>query len=448
MSEHQADKKAAQCSICKNFHDVQIPKHIVEALYKGNLVIFAGAGVSTENKTVLSYTLYADIKNELGISPSTRISFPKLMSRFCAQPDGRAKLLQKIQERFDYIRSFPEIYRSATKFHSELSTLHLVQNIVTTNWDDYFEKECGATPFVTPEDFVLWNAPRRKVFKIHGSINNYGSIVATDEDYRKCFKNLRDGILGSALKQMLSTKTIIYVGYSFNDEDFNRIHQLLKREMGALLPHGYVVTPDCDSGPLSGTPDLTPIYTDATYFISLLKQHAIADQQMLDDERFLGVEQLLQRVDAEHAKLYETYDICQHPEVLYAGSYQDGIIHCCERMLALKNTGHYSHICNVTNAIHGYESIRKDKLKAKRYSDIAYIDGYMNGLIYLLVDDKSRNEIPLYYIFGTAAQPRTFAEYKKLCKQAEQLHKTAYGRAKKVAPAQPGFIVHHVPTLL
>ena len=33
-----------------------------------------------------------------------------------------------------------------------------IENIITTNWDDYFEKECGATPYVSPEDFALKNS--------------------------------------------------------------------------------------------------------------------------------------------------------------------------------------------------------------------------------------------------------------------------------------------------
>ena len=31
-----------------------------------------------------------------------------------------------------------------------------IENIITTNWDDFFERECGATPYVSPEDFALW----------------------------------------------------------------------------------------------------------------------------------------------------------------------------------------------------------------------------------------------------------------------------------------------------
>jgi hypothetical protein len=98
------------------------------------------------------------------------------MSQLCNQSNGRAKLLRKIKDRFDYIRSFPELYRIATRFHRELSTLFLVDTIVTTNWDSFFEDECGALPFVTADDYAFWEQSVRKVFKIHGSANSLGSI--------------------------------------------------------------------------------------------------------------------------------------------------------------------------------------------------------------------------------------------------------------------------------
>ena len=251
--------------------------------------------------------------------------------------------------------------------------------------------------------------------------------------------------MGSTLKHVLATKTIMYVGYSFNDEDFKRVHKLVKGEMKTLLPHGYIVTLDRTSTRRFEQLDLTPIYTDAAYFLSLLKKHAIVDAQMLDDERFYGVELALQTLQSEHLKLSHTFRVTKHPEVCYALCYQDGMIHCFERVLALKNTGYYSHTRNVSNVIDRYDEIRRQKLKRREYIDVAYVDGYKNGLVYLLIDDRSRNEIPLYYIFGANVQPRTFTEYKRLCIKAPRLHRAAYTKAKKIADSSTGLVIHHRP---
>src|ERR1041384_4185495 len=94
---------------------------------------------------------------------------------------------------FHTLKRFPSCYVRQPGIHQEISTLFYIDTFVTTNWDDYFERYCGATPFATAEDFAFWNMPGRKVFKIHGSVSNYGSLVATDEDYRRARRQLERG---------------------------------------------------------------------------------------------------------------------------------------------------------------------------------------------------------------------------------------------------------------
>lgn len=261
------------CLECKNNRPFLLPKELVDALIDGNLTIFAGAGVSTEAAGVFRSTLYQDIAYELGLSDSNP-DFPELMSRFCARPNGRAQLLLRIRKRFDYLKSFPEVYWRASRVHRELATIPYIEEIFTTNWDDLFERECGATPVVTAEDFVFWNLPGRKVYKVHGSINNYGSLVATNEDYERCYERLHSGLIGSRLKLALATRTILFVGYSLRDHDFRRIYDLVQKEMGELIPHAYIITLDEASKERYEALGLTPIFTDARFFLSALIREA------------------------------------------------------------------------------------------------------------------------------------------------------------------------------
>jgi hypothetical protein len=154
------------------------------------------------------------------------------MSRYCAQPDGRIKLLRKIKDRFDYLDSFPELRRRATAFHQEMCTIPQIQEIITTNWDLYFEQYAAATPVITPQDFAFWGVPGRKVFKIHGSLSSYGSIVATTEDYARCQHQIFGGLVGANLRMLLATKTILFAGYSLRDDDFSQTYTALKEQMG------------------------------------------------------------------------------------------------------------------------------------------------------------------------------------------------------------------------
>jgi hypothetical protein len=436
----------ADCFFCRNFHEFELPSHLLQEMLEGRVVLFAGAGISTEGKQVLPSTLYEDVLEEINC-PDT-VSFPELMARFCERPNGRAELLRKIRKRFDYISSFPQLYRLASRFHRELSTLFLIESIVTTNWDDYFEQESGAIPFVTGEDFVFWSTPGRKVFKIHGSINNLGSIVATSQDYEACYERLQSGILGSSLKMMLATKTILYMGYSFSDDDFLRIHSLLKEEMGSVFPMAYIVTLDQSNDERYRNAGLKPIFTDATYFLSVLKRHVIEDNHMVGDEQFEKIGKALRRIHRAHLDLTHQTDFAKCPDVLYTAFYQDGLIQSFQRMLALGNTGYYSHRCNVTQAITAYEEMRKDKLKLKRYGDVAYIDGYVNAMYFLLAGDKERKLLPIYYVFGAKDQPVTLAEFKKLRRRAGALHKSAYRSVQKGADRMTDMVPQHMPYFL
>ena len=58
---------SCQCEICSNNKPFNMPEQIVKAVINNELVLFCGAGISTENKTVLPYSFYTFIKNELKI---------------------------------------------------------------------------------------------------------------------------------------------------------------------------------------------------------------------------------------------------------------------------------------------------------------------------------------------------------------------------------------------
>lgn len=441
----------SNCFICQDKQPFELPEDLYQSFLNCLVVIFAGAGISTENRAVFPYTLYEDVCEELNVLPTEHIAFPDLMSRYCSQPNGRSKLLRKIRDRFDYIRSFPELYRDATRFHRELSTLSVVEEIVTTNWDSYFERECGAIPFVSAEDFTFWDSPGRKVFKIHGSVDSYGSIVATRQDYDLCQQRLTGGLLGSSLRMQLATKTIIYLGFSFRDDDFAQIQEALVSEMKGLAPQSYIVTLDRSSDARFRKVGLLPIYTDATHFIAEVKRRLVSEKQLIDDDRFIGVKTFLYKITGAHVAL-SGVDARHYPDVVYGLSYQDGMIHALERIIALKNTGHYSHACNVRKMARLYmDRIRPEKMKRRKYHDVAYVDGYVDGLIYFLADDDLRRQMPMYYAYGESKLIRTLKDYRRALGRAERVasrqHKFAKALAHKIR-AGDGIAFHHTPFLL
>lgn len=450
------------CAICKNDLEFDIPPQLVDDFAAGKVVVFAGAGISTENKTVLKQTFYEEIAAQLGLAGQGK-PFPSLMQDYCALPNGRLKLLTEIKNRFKHIRSFPELYRAATRFHNVIATMFPIDVIVTTNWDTYFEDECGATPFVSNEDIAFWqdDERERRVLKIHGSVNNHASIVATTDDYNKCQRRLHKGAIGSVLKTLLATRTVVFVGYSFTDSDFLNVYKFVSAQMRELKRAAYVISPFEEECAKFSARELLPIRTDATYFFVQLKNHFVNQELMLADDMYEYAAMLRSMVGAEHEKFTQSVNVSKYPQVIYAASYQDGMMHALERVCELRRTGELSRECSIRGVFVAYLELQKKKLMERKYEDVAYIEGYMNAFIALLFwlkdEEKEDSEHPpFYYAFGVNDSSfgrnvlMSYEEFMEIIDDLPNLHKASYRRAKAMLKSLglgDGMTFHHFPWL-
>jgi hypothetical protein len=442
---------AVDCEYCKHNLAVSLPDDLIAATLSGDLVVFAGAGISTENRSVLRHTLYDEIRGKLETNED--LSFPEAMQKFCAKPNGRIRLIEEIRARFDNIDSFPELEAAATRFHRSLGTLFLVSEIVTTNWDTYFERYCHALPFVDGEDTAFWGAHQRKVLKIHGSIDKLSSIVATSDDYKACEDRLSTGLIGGILKNLLATKTLVFVGYSLRDDDFLQIRAFVGTQLKQFKRHAYLVTPFEDASHESLESDgFTVLKTDGAFFVEQLKGHIRRlGPGLLSDEVFEIARSLRLKVAEEHHKLHAKHKISKLPELIYAASYQDGLAHSLERALAMRGSGQYSHACRLRNVARSYDQMLPNLRKAKRFADVAYVEGYLNGLIFLISagSDKKPMNPPLYFAFG-AQDIFSLTAFSRLFQGGAIPHKAARRYATRMiaefsVPSQVEF--HHPPWL-
>lgn len=428
-----------------------MPKEIIDATINEKLVIFAGAGISTESRTVIPITFFEEICQELKIIPqTTKFSFSKIMTNY-VKKWNRKKLIGKIFERLNFVRSFPELYQNATQFHRELSTLFQIKNIFTTNWDTYFEDECGAIPFVTSDDFVFWDFPERKVFKIHGSILNVGSIVATESDYKKCYEKLKKELIGNYLKLTLSTQTIVFCGYSLQDNDLQQILTILQQELRDFSPKFYLVTINkkIDKKMLKKY-NVTPIFTDATFFIHSIKKKLIRQKLLLNDDN-LGKTTMkeIQR-SFIHDKIFDEYLSVTYPSSLYTLAYQDGLKHSFERIIERYKTGEYSNPKNLEEWISGYNSSLSQLYIKNEYLDAAYTEGYLNGLIFLKLKENNRLKFPLYYLYKQLLCVN-YDQFLEILKTDKYYHEKSFKYAKELVKKRQlgvnGVNFHHLPFL-
>lgn len=443
-------KPNCDCAYCKNDLPFDLPQEIIDATLNGNLVIFAGAGISTETKLVFKETLYEDVLFDLieaNNEPKKELDFPSLMTEFCRiNKNGRQKLLQKIKFRFDYCQQFSELYNQASEFHRELSSIYYLKDIITTNWDDYFEKETRAIAITIPEDFAFYNLPDRKVFKIHGSISNYGTLVATKEDYNKCYSALNKGILGSYLKTILATKTVVFIGYSFKDFDFQKIYSYLKRELKDLIPHIYVVTID----EKFQKDNATIINTSGTFFIAALRLHLEGINRLISKENIANIylaKGILSKIHIETSNRLQREKVSN---LVYCTFYQDGMKHAFDYLIYHSQSGLSFFPPNIFNAVDAYKLMRKEKVKAKKYGDVAYIDGYIEGLKTIIYKDEHLTDIPYFYLYG-AGPICEKKDFDKAIKKKEYYHTGAEVSGRKIFASvlKPGsdIVYHHTAFL-
>lgn len=404
------------CAICKNNKPFEMPNDIVNAAIEGNLVLFCGAGISTENKIVMPYSFYSEIMNELELDDNT-LSFSSLMQKYCNQPNGRRKLIKRIKERFDYIHSFPELEFQATRFHKELSQIYPIKTIVTTDWDTYFEDYCDAIPITSPEDFSLYDSDKRHVLKIHGSINNLSSIVATTDDYNHCYARLTNGVLGATLKTYLATKTVVFIGFSFGDDDFNQLMQYIRKEMGDFYPYFYIVTLDDTLKKRIEYKNSTCIVTAGTFFLHKLRLALIEKGNIRDCSQIINCIEYMKRIVQTTHINTSSIDKEVFPCVLYTLVYQDGVLHAFERFLEGNKNGEYCDPDFILSSINGYEDLILKVHTRKEYLNEAYYEGYLNGLVLIGCCKGDDNEelikgFPILYLPGRKA-PKTVKTYHK-----------------------------------
>jgi NAD-dependent SIR2 family protein deacetylase len=436
------------CARCEQRIDFEFDDHLLEEIEQGNCVIFAGSGISTETEFAHCNTFYEEIAHELHVGEE--VHFPALMSMYQSQPNGRQKLIQKILARFRYIDSWRPLRLAATEFHQELSTMPYFSQIVTTNWDRYFEDICAATPFVYDSDIAFWDLAGRSVLKIHGSIDNFSSLVATQEDYANCAERLRNGSMGAVLKQMFATKTCLFIGYSAKDSDFLQIFDALQESLGPFRRTHYMVAPMGIVEDRLSDRVIKVINTTGSFFLEVVKEHMCEKFAFARDATFAAAAEALSVIIDEHLSFTESFSLREEPHLLCATMYQDGLIHALERIVDQKRTGEYSDLHRARHQVHLYKSKIDEYTKQRDYREVSYFSGYLTGLIYFLLlneDDTEEGMLPPPY-FHPGFGEMSPEEFEEKVRFIPDVHKGALAQSKRIIGKMPGgddIVLQHTP---
>lgn len=203
-------------------------KDYVKDLTENNAAIFAGAGMSRDAGYVNWSELLEDIATELGLEIDKEHDLISLAQYHVNEKGGsKAKLNRKILEEFTNENSI-------TENHQILARLP-ISTFWTTNYDVLIENSLKeANKIIDVKHCVkqLSNTrPKRDVvlYKMHGDVSMPNDAILTKEQYEAYHKTHEQFI--SVLSGDLTTKTFLFIGFSFTDPNLDYVLSRLNIKM-------------------------------------------------------------------------------------------------------------------------------------------------------------------------------------------------------------------------
>jgi hypothetical protein len=232
-----------------------------EIVAQSDTVLFVGAGVAAWSGLPTWPSLIA----ELAAFLDSRGSSSHLVRRELEQGD----LLQAAsfafdvltpQDRADFLRQACRHGSAApSPLHERLATLG-PRCFITTNYDKLLEQALAADRAETPFQVVnntnlvetaslIQSRSRDFVFKPHGDVDASDSVVLTREQYR----TLRDEkhYAFDALKTLLASRPVLFVGFGLRDPDFLLIKDTLATIYRGAVQDHYALVADVDEQELA-----------------------------------------------------------------------------------------------------------------------------------------------------------------------------------------------------
>ncbi len=194
-------------------------KDFVKDLDEGTASIFAGAGLSVPAGYVNWTELMAEIAHDLGLNINNEKDLVSLAQFHVKENQTRSKINRKILE---------ELTEDAkeTENHKIIARLPL-SSIWTTNYDQLleksFQKENKVVDVKYTNNQILTTRPKRDIviFKMHGDVNHPDQAIITKEQYEQYHSTHEPYI--NALAGELTTKTFLFIGFSFTDPNLDYV---------------------------------------------------------------------------------------------------------------------------------------------------------------------------------------------------------------------------------
>ena len=209
---------------------IEFPEAMCTALRNGQLVIFAGAGVSMGKPAGLPS--FVDLAESVADGTGFALETGEPVDRFLGRlkhdgVDVHARAAQALSSK----NSQPTaLHRSSLQFFRQ----HDHVRIVTTNFDELFEQAAEDVLDVKPDVFRAPALPLGRHFNgivhVHGALSHTEGMVLTDADFGRAY--LTEGWARRFLVELFREFSVLFVGYDHNDIVMNYLARALPGSRG------------------------------------------------------------------------------------------------------------------------------------------------------------------------------------------------------------------------
>ena len=240
-----------------------IPPELIDSIKQEKCILFVGSGLSAkiERKNKKNLPLWGAFLREL-------LEWAKSKNAmFWNGPDEIEEIIKKgnyllaaqelqecitLGEFSEFLNSiFRDINVRPSKTHKEIFKIPF-RAILTTNYDNLLEgayalTHNGQVPIkFIQEDLKTISSPLRNedffIFKIHGDIDRPESIILGSKSYNQILFRTPEYL--HFLETLFTTHTVLFVGFSGDDTDYNFITNRLSTIYSRTLNKHYILVPN------------------------------------------------------------------------------------------------------------------------------------------------------------------------------------------------------------
>lgn len=218
-------------------------ERLLDLIRSEQVILFAGAGLSK----YAGYPMGGQLQNIFYQSLSDLAKSEIEPTRSLA--DLTDDLFHLYQSNNQIVRILKDSYTKAPEnnfVHDIISKIPHFKTIITTNYDELFEKSFkeNCEVLYNSSHISISDPKKTWIYKIHGDLRDTSSIIIKKTDYTNFFNpDSQNSIFWSSVKDKMASNNILFVGYSLEDSNIDFIFSDILKQLGENKKEVFFVAP-------------------------------------------------------------------------------------------------------------------------------------------------------------------------------------------------------------